>query len=63
MAKMEFQLRRGEVTFLGENFIFAREERKITTRLSEDKNLALLENRKKTEQKLTKSKIRSHPED
>jgi hypothetical protein len=41
---MEFQLRRGEVTFVGENFIFAREERKIKTRLSEDKNLALLDN-------------------
>jgi hypothetical protein len=42
-AKMEFQHRREEVTFVGENF-FTREERKIKTRLSKDKNLASLDN-------------------
>jgi hypothetical protein len=34
----------GKVTFIGENFVFAREERKIKARLSEDKNLASLDN-------------------
>jgi hypothetical protein len=43
-AKIKFQLRREKVTFVGENFVFAREERKIKVRLSEDKNLASLDN-------------------
>ena len=43
-AKMKFRLRREKVTFVGENLVFAREERKIKTRLSEDKNLTSLDN-------------------
>jgi hypothetical protein len=43
-AKMKFQLRREKVTFIGENFVFARKERKIKARLSENRNLASLDN-------------------